>query len=137
MLSKYQAGLDAHSPANKPGKGRGDCGKLSRAIKKVFPELRLVAGYYYCPYWGKQQHWWCVSPEGDIVDPTACQFPSQDGDYEELAEENRPVGECMDCGEDVFRKDRLGNDNPYAPNFCNKNCSDATEAYLGIKYIKA
>jgi hypothetical protein len=56
---------------------RGHCRKYSEAMVKKFPELELRKGFYHCPIWGKQQHWWCTLSE-KIVDPTEHQFPSGD-----------------------------------------------------------
>ena len=50
------------------------------------PSLRLVRGFYHCPLWGKQNHWWCVRSDGTIVDPTVKQFPTAGAgaEYEEF-----------------------------------------------------
>lgn len=40
-----------------------------------------------------------------------------------LVVEDRPVGVCMECGDDVFR------DSPAAPHFCSKECGDTYGAY--------
>lgn len=38
---------------------------------EAFPELKRVRGHYHCPWLSKAQpHWWCVDPDGNIVDPT-------------------------------------------------------------------
>lgn len=59
------------------------------------PTLRLVRGFYDCPYWGREQHWWTVRPDGSIHDPTAAQFPSEGaGVYTEFD----GFVECETCG---------------------------------------
>jgi hypothetical protein len=77
------------------------CRVYVELMREDFPELRVVRGHYICPTWGKRAHWWLSTDQGDIVDPTAAQFPSHGcGDYEvweEGAEE--PTGKCMNCGE--------------------------------------
>ncbi|HNV67896.1 MAG TPA: hypothetical protein PKN60_12325, partial [Bacteroidales bacterium] len=59
-------------------KFRGKCKEMSEAAVLEDPTLRLVRGHYWCPLWDRnEQHWWCVKPDGTIVDPTARQFPSR------------------------------------------------------------
>lgn len=64
---------------------RGKCKELSEQEVKDDPSLTLVRGYYHCPIWGRQQHWWCKKPDGTIVDPSVKQFPTAGvgADYEE------------------------------------------------------
>jgi hypothetical protein len=76
-------------------KYRGKCKEMAEALVREDPSLRLVRGYYHCPLWGKQAHWWAEKPDGDIIDPTAEQFPSSGlGDYEEFD----GMVECAECG---------------------------------------
>jgi hypothetical protein len=76
-------------------KYRGKCKEMSEELCASDPTLRLVRGYYHCPIWGKQQHWWTEKPDGTVVDPTVKQFPSAGlGDYEEF---DGNV-ECEFCG---------------------------------------
>jgi len=64
-------------------KYRGKCKEFSTKAVEEDPTLTLVRGHYYDPYWGKQQHWWTVRPDGTIFDPTKDQFPSKGrGNYE-------------------------------------------------------
>jgi hypothetical protein len=66
-------------------KYRGKCKPLAEAEIEKDSTLRLVRGYYYCPYWGKQQHWWTETPDGTINDPSKLQFPSAGhGEYVEF-----------------------------------------------------
>lgn len=63
-------------------KYRGKCKEFCEKAITENPSLTLVRGHYVDPAWGKQQHWWCVQPDGVIVDPTAKQFPSKGhGEY--------------------------------------------------------
>jgi len=137
LAAPYAAWITEHDDPADPLRGRGKCQERSTAMARAFPELRVVAGYYYDAHWGPQQHWWCVAPDGTVVDPTAAQFPTAGrGGYEELAPEERPVGTCMDCGEDVFAQytddDGAVVANPSAPTFCSPRCERATRAYLGV-----
>lgn len=80
--------------------GLGQCAKATEIMNNDFPELVRVRGHYNCPIWGLREHWWLTTPEGNIIDPTARQFPSKGfGDYtpwDESREE--PTGTCPNCG---------------------------------------
>lgn len=56
---------------------RGKCKELAEQAVQADPSLRLVRGFYHCPMWGKQQHWWCERSDGTVVDPSVKQFPTQ------------------------------------------------------------
>ena len=114
---------------NVNGDGYGDCEVHAKALADEFPGLRVAAGFYHCPSWGRRTHWWCVTQSGEIADPTATQFPSGGcGRYEELdltsgaARARIPTGVCMDCGEPVYG----------GVEFCSSECRTATIAYLGL-----
>ena len=79
-------------------KYRGKCKEFSELEIKKNPSLILVKGWYHCPIWGKQEHWWCKDKEGEIIDPTKLQFPSAGiGDYEEY----KGILICEECGKEV------------------------------------
>lgn len=79
-------------------KYRGQCKPMSEAAVAADPTLRLVRGWYMCPYWGRQAHWWTVRPDGEIHDPTKLQFPSKgEGEYVEFD----GMLECSSCGKEV------------------------------------
>lgn len=79
-------------------KYRGKCKELSEEAIKQDPTLRLVRGYYYCPIWGQQDHWWCERADGSIYDPTKNQFPSKGiGHYEEF----NGLVYCEQCGKEM------------------------------------
>jgi len=100
----------------------GTCADVTREMRIVFPELKRVRGHYYCLAWGERQHWWLVAPNGDIVDPTADQFPTKgSGPYDEWDEGSpEPTGKCLECGTLCFD----------GKQFCGKSCEGATLAYL-------
>jgi hypothetical protein len=85
---------------------RGRCEDAVRLMVKQFPELRAARGFAHVS-WGEDQHWWCVAPDGTVVDPTVSQFPRMPR-YEELdlsrAEDRArvPIGKCMNCGARTF-----------------------------------
>jgi len=83
-------------------KYRGKCKEYVDAAVLADPTLKAVRGWYFDFMWGEQQHWWCVKPDGTIVDPTAKQFPSKgSGDYVEFD----GVFSCEQCGEKVKEED--------------------------------
>lgn len=120
----YRAWIEAFEAAN-PFL-RGLCSRATTEMVLVFPELRRVAGFAHVE-WGRDQHWWCVTADGQIVDPTVEQF-GQFGvlQYEELNLTNPadvariPTGRCMDCGGDVFGVDT----------FCGPDCERSTASYM-------
>lgn len=87
---------------------RAMCGSATEDMVATFPELRRVRGHY-----GYHTHWWCVTPDGEIVDPTAKQFPPG-LEYKEYTGPD-PVGKCMWCGELVWNYD-------YGSSACSKDC---------------
>jgi len=82
-----------------------------------FPELRLARGYVFDGCWGERTHWWCVTPDGEVVDPTSSQFPALlPGSYQELGPNDRiPSGRCPNCGETVYD----------GATFCDSSCYSA------------
>lgn len=77
-------------------KYRGKCKETCELLVVENPDYRLVRGYYMCPVWGKQDHWWCVDKEGEIIDPTVKQFPTNGigADYIEFD----GLYSCEQCG---------------------------------------
>ena len=76
-------------------KYRGKCKELAQKEVLADPTLRLVRGHYLCPLWGMQAHWWCVKPDGTILDPTVKQFPTAGVGAEYL--EFDGLVECEHC----------------------------------------
>ncbi len=98
-------------------KYRGKCQQMSEAAAAADPTLRVVRGHYLCPIWGEQEHWWCVKPDGTVVDPTSAQFPSRGlGEYREW---DGKVS-CAECHK-VMTLDQVGSaEGRYA--FCSSGC---------------
>lgn len=123
MNPAHQAWIDAYVAAQN-GFLRGKCREATAAMVAAFPELRQAGGFVYCT-WGRDQHFWCVAPDGAVVDPTAAQFQAA-FQYEELdlndpaTRARVPTGVCMDCGGDVYNGDT----------FCGPECELATAAYV-------
>jgi hypothetical protein len=122
MPDAYDAWIEAHVPDFSAAYGK--CASVTEHMAAAFPELRRVRGHYYDFGWGERAHWWLVTADGRIVDPTAKQFPSRgQGHYEEWRE-GMPLqtGICMDCGDPVYD----------GATFCSPECEAATCRYLGI-----
>jgi hypothetical protein len=96
MKAKYADWITA----NVKGSSYGQCKSITLQMADAFPELTRVRGHYYCWIWGERAHWWLVDPDGDIVDPTAKQFPSLgNGEYVPWIEGSpEPTGMCPNCG---------------------------------------
>lgn len=94
----------------------GLCGDATHQMTQAFPELRRVPGLVHFLGGGTAQHWWCVSPDGAVVDPTVSQYlPQAPVRYEELEPgqiEALPTGRCMNCGDDAYRRET----------FCSEAC---------------
>lgn len=98
-------------------KYRGKCKEMSEALVQQNPELRLVRGFYDCPVWGEQQHWWCEDSDGKNVDPTKNQFPSKGiGMYREFD----GMVSCSNCGTEMHEHEVVCADGRYA--FCSGKC---------------
>lgn len=81
----------------------GQCASVTEKMAEAFPELKRVRGHYYCYAWGERAHWWLVTPDKEIVDPTCEQFPSKGrGQYDEWDEskEMPVISVCANCGEE-------------------------------------
>lgn len=97
-------------------KYRGKCKEMSEALVKENSALTLVRGFYYCPVWGAQPHWWAKDTEGKIHDPTKLQFPSAgSGVYEEF-DGTMP---CEGCGKMTTEADAtFSGHHVYCSNAC-------------------
>lgn len=101
---------------------RGKCRELSEAaVAASDGALRLARGWYICPLWGRQEHWWAVRiSTGEIVDPTVRQFPTNGlgAEYEEF----NGVVACVECGKEITEEEAAvySHGSPYA--VCSGRC---------------
>ena len=80
------------------------CAEATQEMVDLFPELTRVRGLASVeepmglpPT--QTPHWWCVTDRGNIIDPTAHQYPTQILSYEEADEsKGPPTGKCLNCG---------------------------------------
>ena len=102
------------------------CAEATEKMVATFPELKRVRGlasveehHGFPPT--RTPHWWCVSPDGTIVDPTEHQYPTKILSYEE-ADETRgpPTGKCPNCGGLCYEGSYL----------CSDKCDKEYLAYL-------
>lgn len=102
--------------------GLGQCKQVTKAMAKACPELTRVRGHYYCPIWGERAHWWLVTEEGKVIDPTKNQFPSKGlGHYEPWDESQpEPTGKCPNCGGYCYG----------GKSVCSDKCFEEYKAYL-------
>ena len=104
---------------------RGQCKEATAEMVAAFPELRQAAGFTRSSY-GREQHWWCVTPDGTVVDPTVEQYAGGVWEYLELdlddPETRRvvPTGVCQNCGGDVYEHKM----------FCSEGCEREAIACL-------
>ena len=97
-LSRYAVWIRRNGPKSDL-EAYGHCQSYTLRMKDEFPELEVQIGWYHDSPWGLRGHWWLVSSDGEIVDPTARQFPSKGtGRYEFVKEADRPIGKCANCG---------------------------------------
>lgn len=115
MKLKYEAWIQKNVPTYETA--YGNCQPVCHAMREAFPELRLAYGNYYCLIWGERWHMWLATPDGEIVDPTQQQFPTQGGPYVERREEERPAGKCANCGELYYEH--------YDGTVCSETCGEA------------
>lgn len=100
----------------------GQCAEATLAMQQAFPELTRVRGHYYDCLWGQREHWWLVTKDGQIVDPTKSQFPSKGfGTYTKLPDDTpEPSGICMNCGDYCYyHKDPKAYSSSH---FCSQRC---------------
>jgi hypothetical protein len=105
---------------NRPSDPWGKCEAITRLMAAAFPELRRVRGHYICQIQGRLPHWWMVTPDGQIIDPTRDQFASNGEGAYEPHEGPEPTGTCLNCGELLYGDEK----------FCNADCAQEMKAYL-------
>lgn len=118
-IEAYKAWIEQHG-SKSPEEAWGRCKEYTDEMAKVFQDLEVRAGYYHCYIWGRRTHWWLITKNGIVVDPTAIQFPSKGtGEYESLNERQRPIGRCINCGRETFLTSP-------SHEFCSHDCEKET-----------
>lgn len=76
----------------------GVCQSATKLMCDKFPELKRVSGWL-----DGRDHVWCVTSDGNIVDPTRAQY-GLIGEYVAWEPGDEVcVGKCMNCGEMIYR----------------------------------
>lgn len=120
MKLDYATWITFHVPPDPTGL----CQQITAKMVAAFPELKRIRGHY--TWTGSTDrpwpHWWCVTDTGEIVDPTAAQWPdSGRGVYDPWDEsQGEPTGKCPNCGGYCFNGDSV----------CSENCQREYVAYL-------
>lgn len=127
MDDRHARWIAAYLSENNP---YGRCKQASEAMQATFPELRIAKGHVHCD-WGQRSHWWLVTADGEIVDPTATQFRAIFS-YEEWQPNDKVrVGKCMDCGDEIWEAVAALDAVPRR-SFCNAACEKRFAQYLRI-----
>lgn len=98
-------------------KYRGKCKEYVDEVIRLFPDWKAVRGWYECPLWGDQEHWWTKKPDGTIFDPTVRQFPTA-GAFASYRE-YRGFLMCFGCGKEVAEHEIVPLDGHV---FCSDKC---------------
>lgn len=133
----YKDWIDAYD-----GSVHRRCAEVTLEMSERFPELNRVRGHVIVDLLSPrpQPHWWLVTPEGLIVDPTIRQYFSSSMDpneaqeaglltYLPVDEEREYGGQCPGCG-----------DNPLydGDSHCSLECAQlASRHYAGHKLLVA
>jgi hypothetical protein len=101
----------------------GMCDHATEAARAAFPELIRCRGYVA---FGRGPHWWCVAPDGTIIDPTRTQWDPMPtaADYVFLDEStaDRLPRKCWGCGDDAFGQHPV----------CSMDCARGVADDMGI-----
>lgn len=98
---KYTAWIKARYPT--PETAYLKCKEATAAMVADFPELRRIRGNVMVGIQFRP-HWWCLTPDGDVIDPTAHQWPTMPGLYDAIPDgAEEPHGKCLECGSELYR----------------------------------
>ena len=120
---------------------RGTCARGAKEMVEAFPELRRVAGWVFGPKMPPTEHFWCVTRDAAIVDPTAGQFEGELNYREFRPGDSVCVGRCMNCGDYIYAPVESLDDPGNRRSVCSDACENALEAEyaaemaeLGVRY---
>ena len=86
-----------------PQSAKLQCAEATLAMVQAFPLLSRVRGHAMVGIQFRP-HWWCVTPGGDIIDPTAHQWPTPPVLYDPIDDDaEEPHGKCIYCGDLLYR----------------------------------
>ncbi len=128
-MKQYEAWIEDYKARTKTVLGM--CKQATTEMSIAFPELKRIAGHVEVLGWGRRAHWWLETEAGEVVDPTASQFPLV-FEYERF-EPGTPVrtGRCMNCGDDILDHPQSLLDEPKHRTFCTDACADDMAKSVG------
>jgi hypothetical protein len=95
-MTKYAEWISATYPTKESA--HNQCAEATMLMVDAFPELTRVRGHVWCSVDSNRPHWWCVTPDGSVVDPTRHQWDWL-GEYTPWDESKpEPTGICPNCG---------------------------------------
>jgi hypothetical protein len=103
----------------------GHCIEATDQMVKEFPELKKVRGMISAHSKDKKrQHWWCIDPNENIIDPTNYQFShiGTDFSYFPVDESKNPTWICCNCGDVAYNYNST----------CGDKCSKIMKEYYKI-----
>lgn len=126
----YAEWIVAYLERTLTGTGYGQCRLAVQEMTGVFPELRQVYGCVIDRSWGRRSHWWCVAPNGAIVDPTAAQFPELLDYVEWRPGDAVRIGKCGYCGKEIFAAVQSLSALPARKYVCDDECGAVYAKYI-------
>jgi len=125
MKSEYQTWINANYPSFESAQLQ--CVEATKRMIEVFPELKLVKGSVEIeePFNSpptNAPHCWCLTENGDIIDPTANQYFTKILGYTKFGDDNLPTGKCPNCGGYCFNNNDL----------CSDKCEKEYREYMGV-----
>lgn len=134
MMKKYVEWIEDYE-RRQNGHLLGRCAEACKEMHAAFPELKIVKGHVETGVWGRRGHWWLTTPEGEIIDPTAKQFPVI-FEYEPFQPGSLVrVGKCCNCGDEIWEPIQSLDQDHGQKSICSKECHDSYVAYLeGSRY---
>lgn len=128
IKAAHNAWIDAYLERRR-GKVLGECRAAALEMQEAFPELLMCRGHVETP-WGRRAHWWLKTAGGQVVDPTASQFPYVFSYHELQLGDDIRVGTCMNCGEPIWRTVKSLDKAPDPECMCSDECGVEFNAHL-------
>lgn len=130
-LKRYEDWIATYLLKDGHNCGYGRCDVATKLMLRAFPELTRVAGHVSTASMGRRAHWWCTTPEGAIVDPTAAQFGAVEAYHPFKPGETVRVGTCMNCGDGIWKPCQDLKEPPPSDCSCSLECERALMALYG------
>jgi len=100
-MIKYDQWINEYK--KRVGNVKGKCESATKEMQIKFPELIRKRGHVEILYKNRKlAHWWLITSNGVIIDPTASQFDIIMDYIEHDETQPEPIGKCLNCGEYVF-----------------------------------